>query len=244
MVYREIWLQTPPFEFRYGSHLFGMMYSGAIVEPVTSVINSSWIFANKQLFWEAIEQLQRSSECMLLSGTAPYDDCLPKSRKPAPIRKDQVMLSPWHTQSLDIGQFSIHEYMKLASDGRTPCSLIHLRIASNNLLRGLRQHIPAKARLRHLAFSLRDSSFKDPTIVTNAESDFGLLSLAALPGLTSVAIKVEIVGRIFDNGVLEKTVKKDVEDIGITLLEGRAVASYKFAVEQQIPKWCWDFKKA
>lgn len=247
-IYGEVWKQTTaPFKIRYGPHLFGLAHYGVIDESITSTVtnspnvSSSWIFTGNQVLQEATEELQRCSACVLLSDV----DYPPKSltRTSITISKNRPILTPWHAHSLDIGQFKIREYMSLASDGRTPCSLIHLLPVNDTFLRELKQHIPLKARLRHLSFSLRDNCFNHQTVVTQAEPDFGALHLAALPALTSVSIKVEIMLRIMVDEVLKKTVKEDVEDLGIALLGGNAAVSYKFAVEQQVPKWCFDFKK-
>jgi hypothetical protein len=251
MIFDEVWKQAPSFKIRYGSQVFKVTYCGAIVKPNITIVDSNsptacspWIFADKQVFREATEQLQRYSEWVMLSDKAPHNDCPPIAHASKSTRKNPLVLSPWNGFSLNIGQFQVREYIQLASDGRTPCSLLHLPTVSNGLLRGLREHIPAKARLRHLKFCLRDACFDHGTVVTKAESSFAALSLASLPGLMSVFVEVPFASRILGDSFLQKTLKEDIEEVGITLLGGNAEVDCKFAMLQQTLVWLFNFKKA
>lgn len=250
MIFDEVWKQVPSFKIRYSSQVSRVTYCGTMVEPTITTVDSNsptacspWIFADEQVFQEATEQLQRWSGWVMLSDKVPHDDCPLNPHAATFTRKHPLVPSPWNGLSLNIGQFQIREYIQLAPDGRTPCSLLHLPAASNGLFRGLRENIPAKARLRHLKFCLCDACFDHGTVVTKAESAFGALSLASLPGLRSVSAEVSFSRRLLGDAFFQNTLKEKIEDIGITLLGGNAEVDCKFAMLQQTLVWLFNFKK-
>lgn len=198
--------------------------------------DSYWILANKQLCEGALEQFQSKATWT----TVDEDPSLSTSKLSVLPPTAKLTLSLWGTKSLHIGEsFDLKEYLELDSRD-CPWSKIHLQAQNLRVVRALKAH-DTYLNLRYLSFGLEPYSLYKETS-EGVKMDLRPLTQLSLPKLQSVDIKLWLQARFRDDGLLEKSVRQGVEDMGMARLGENARVEFKVDIEVEDTRY-YHFKR-